>query len=49
MAAHAQMRYPRLVRDLVEKPRDLTVLTERGAQISLNDISTIRIDDDPPR
>jgi Cu(I)/Ag(I) efflux system membrane protein CusA/SilA len=42
------VRYPREVRDSVEKLRDLPVLTERGAQIRLGDVATIRIDDGPP-
>ncbi|RZI40034.1 hypothetical protein EGT07_25625 [Herbaspirillum sp. HC18] len=42
------MRYPREVRDSVEKLRDLPVLTERGAQIRLGDVAAIRIDDGPP-
>ncbi len=42
------VRYPREVRDSVEKLRQLPVLTERGAQIRLGDVSTIRITDGPP-
>jgi len=42
------VRYPREVRDSVEKLRDLPVLTERGAQIRLGDVSTIAIADGPP-
>ena len=42
------VRYPREVRDSVEKFRNLPVLTERGAQIRLGDIATIRITDGPP-
>ena len=42
------VRYPREVRDSVEKLRQLSVLTERGAQIRLGDVATIRIDDGPP-
>jgi copper/silver efflux system protein len=42
------VRYPREVRDSVEKLRQLPVLTERGAQIRLGDVSTIRINDGPP-
>jgi Cu(I)/Ag(I) efflux system membrane protein CusA/SilA len=42
------VRYPREVRDSVEKLRDLPVLTERGAQIRLGDVATIRINDGPP-
>jgi Cu(I)/Ag(I) efflux system membrane protein CusA/SilA len=42
------VRYPREVRDSVEKLRQLSVLTERGAQIRLGDVATIRINDGPP-
>lgn len=42
------VRYPREVRDSVEKLRQLPVLTERGAQIRLGDIAEIRINDGPP-
>ena len=42
------VRYPREVRDSVEKLRELPVLTERGAQIRLGDVSTIQITDGPP-
>ena len=42
------LRYPREVRDSVEKFRNLPVLTERGAQIRLGDVATIRITDGPP-
>jgi Cu(I)/Ag(I) efflux system membrane protein CusA/SilA len=42
------VRYPREVRDSVEKLRQLSVLTERGAQIHLGDVATIRINDGPP-
>jgi Cu(I)/Ag(I) efflux system membrane protein CusA/SilA len=42
------VRYPREVRDSVEKLRGLPVLTERGAQIRLGDVAAIRIEDGPP-
>jgi Cu(I)/Ag(I) efflux system membrane protein CusA/SilA len=42
------VRYPREVRDSLEKLRQLPVLTERGAQIRLGDIAAIRITDGPP-
>jgi Cu(I)/Ag(I) efflux system membrane protein CusA/SilA len=42
------VRYPREVRDSVEKLRELPMQTERGAQIRLGDVATIRIDDGPP-
>ena len=42
------VRYPREVRDSVEQLRQLPVLTERGAQIRLGDVTKIRITDGPP-
>ena len=42
------VRYPREIRDSVEKLRDLPVLTERGAQIRLGDVADIRVSDGPP-
>jgi Cu(I)/Ag(I) efflux system membrane protein CusA/SilA len=42
------VRYPREVRDSVEKLRELPILTERGAQIRLGDVAAIRIEDGPP-
>ncbi|HKQ24891.1 MAG TPA: efflux RND transporter permease subunit [Burkholderiales bacterium] len=42
------VRYPREVRDSVEKLRQLSILTERGAQIRLGDVATIQINDGPP-
>ncbi|WP_228893952.1 efflux RND transporter permease subunit [Pseudoduganella aquatica] len=42
------VRYPREVRDSVEKLRELPVQTERGAQIRLGDVAAIRIEDGPP-
>ena len=42
------VRYPREVRDSVEKLRQLPVLTERGAQIRLGDVAVIRVNDGPP-
>jgi Cu(I)/Ag(I) efflux system membrane protein CusA/SilA len=42
------VRYPREVRDSIEKLRQLSVLTERGAQIRLGDVAAIRINDGPP-
>jgi len=42
------VRYPREVRDSVEKLRELPVLTGRGAQIRLGDVAAIRINDGPP-
>jgi Cu(I)/Ag(I) efflux system membrane protein CusA/SilA len=42
------LRYPREMRDSIEKLRNLPVLTERGAQIRLGDVATLRISDGPP-
>jgi Cu(I)/Ag(I) efflux system membrane protein CusA/SilA len=42
------LRYPREIRDSLEKLRDLPVLTERGAQIRLGDVADIGISDGPP-
>ncbi|MBL8517607.1 MAG: efflux RND transporter permease subunit [Betaproteobacteria bacterium] len=42
------VRYPREVRDSIEKIRNLPVVTQRGAQISLSDVATIRVVDGPP-
>ena len=42
------LRYPRELRDSVEKLRHLPVLTERGAQIRLGDVATLGISDGPP-
>jgi Cu(I)/Ag(I) efflux system membrane protein CusA/SilA len=42
------VRYPREVRESVEQLRQLPVLTARGAQIHLGDVTTISIADGPP-
>jgi Cu(I)/Ag(I) efflux system membrane protein CusA/SilA len=42
------VRYPRELRDSVDKLRALPVVTERGAQIPLGTIADIRIADGPP-
>jgi copper/silver efflux system protein len=42
------LRYPREIRDSVQKLRDLPVLTETGAQVRLGDVVTIAISDGPP-
>jgi Cu(I)/Ag(I) efflux system membrane protein CusA/SilA len=42
------LRYPREMRDSVEKIRALPVLTERGAQIRLGDVAAIEVTDGPP-
>ncbi len=42
------VRYPRELRDSVEKLRQLPVVTERGAQIALSSVATVQISDGPP-
>jgi Cu(I)/Ag(I) efflux system membrane protein CusA/SilA len=42
------VRYPRELRDSVEKIRELPVVTERGAQIRLGDVAAVKIADGPP-
>ncbi|MBC7575070.1 MAG: efflux RND transporter permease subunit, partial [Herminiimonas sp.] len=42
------VRYPREMRDSVEKLRQLSLLTDKGAQIRLGDVADIRISDGPP-
>jgi len=39
------IRYPRNVRDSVEKLRDLPIVTPAGARISLGDVAQVRIED----
>jgi len=42
------VRYPRELRDSVEKLRTLPIVTERGAQLTLGTLATIGISDGPP-
>jgi copper/silver efflux system protein len=42
------LRYPREIRDSVQKLSDLPVVTDRGAQIRLGDVASLRITDGPP-
>ncbi len=42
------VRYPRELRDSVEKLRNLPIVTERGAQIVLSAVASITIADGPP-
>ncbi len=42
------IRYPREVRDSLDKLRDLPIVTDRGAQITLGDVAHIAIEDGPP-
>jgi copper/silver efflux system protein len=42
------VRYPREIRDSLEKLRALPIVTERGARIVLSDVADLRITDGPP-
>ena len=42
------LRYPREMRDSLEKLRTLPVVTERGQRLVLSDVADIRVDDGPP-
>ena len=42
------MRYPREIRDSLEKLRALPIVTERGARVVLSDVADLRITDGPP-
>jgi Cu(I)/Ag(I) efflux system membrane protein CusA/SilA len=42
------LRYPRELRDSVDKLRQLAFVTERGAQLRLGDVASLRIADGPP-
>ena len=42
------VRYPREMRDSIERLRQLPVVTDRGARIVLSDVADIRITDGPP-
>jgi len=42
------VRYPREVRDSLEKLRSLPIVTERGARLVLSDVADVRIADGPP-
>ena len=42
------IRYPREVRDSVENIRNLPIVTERGAQITLSTVAEVKISDGPP-
>ncbi|RST50988.1 efflux RND transporter permease subunit [Variovorax sp. MHTC-1] len=42
------MRYPREIRDSLEKLRTLPIVTERGARLLLSDVADVRITDGPP-
>ena len=42
------MRYPREIRDSLEKLRSLPIVAESGARLVLSDVADIRISDGPP-
>ena len=42
------VRYPREIRDSVESIRNLPIVTERGAQITLSAVAEVKITDGPP-
>ena len=42
------VRYPREIRDSVENIRNLPIITERGAQITLSAVASVKIADGPP-
>lgn len=42
------VRYPREIRDSLEKLRSLPIVTERGQRLLLSDVADVRITDGPP-
>ncbi len=42
------VRYPREIRDSLDKLRKLPIVTERGARLVLGDVAELRISDGPP-
>jgi len=42
------VRYPREIRDSLEKLRSLPIVSERGARLVLSDVADVRITDGPP-
>ncbi len=42
------VRYPRELRDSLQRLRDLPFVTEKGAHLLLRDVATLRIDEGPP-
>ncbi|HET6829242.1 MAG TPA: efflux RND transporter permease subunit, partial [Ramlibacter sp.] len=42
------VRYPREIRDSLEKLRQLPIVSERGARLVLSDVAALRISDGPP-
>lgn len=47
-AGLVSVRYPRELRDSAQKLRELPIVTERGAQITLGSVAAIAITDGPP-
>src|SRR3546814_19800303 len=42
------VRYPREIRDSLEKLRQISIVTDKGAQIRLGDVANLKISDGPP-
>ncbi len=42
------VRYPREIRDSLESLRNIPILTERGQQITLSTVATVRVSEGPP-
>ena len=42
------VRYPREIRDSLDKLRQIPIVTEKGAQIRLGDVAQLKISDGPP-
>nr|WP_321329774.1 efflux RND transporter permease subunit [Alcaligenes faecalis] len=42
------VRYPREIRDSLEKLRQISIVTDKGAQIRLGDVADLKISDGPP-
>ena len=42
------VRYPREIRDSLQRLRELPFVTEKGAQLLLQDVATISVDEGPP-
>ena len=42
------VRYPREIRDSLERLRTLPFVTEKGAQLLLQDVAQVRVEEGPP-
>ena len=42
------VRYPREIRDSLEKLRQIPIVTDKGTQIRLGDVAELKISDGPP-